>query len=99
MWKKLDQRLVAEQGTDFAVPESIAAHQVAVFVMCGAGMLGRLAAEYPADFYVDDRVARLPYTKREIKQAVDTLVTLARAAGMDPRQMPPMPRFHNCGIF
>lgn len=98
--RKLDQREVAEQATPyFANLESIRAHQVVVYVMCGGGLLGRSAAQQPIDFYIDDRCGRLPYSRREIVQAVATLATLAEAAGLDPRNLPRTPAFHNCGIF
>ena len=79
--------------------ESIKAHQVAVFVMCGGGFLGKMAAEQPADFYIDDRVSGLPFSKKKIYQAVETLTTLAKENKLNPHDMPQMSRFHNCGIF
>jgi len=79
--------------------DSIQAHQVAVYVMCGGGFLGRFAAEQPADFYIDDRVGRLPYENAEICQAVETLSTIAKENGLDPHNLPPMPNFHNSGVF
>jgi len=84
---------------EYGKGERLQAHQVAVFVMCGGGMLGHMAAEQPADFYIDDRCGRLPYGKREILQAVAVLTTLAKAAGHDPHALPSAPRFHNCGVF
>ena len=85
---------VGQQG-----PGQIAGLQTAVYVACGGGMLGRFAAEQPADFYIDDRVGRLPYRRKEILQAVEVLATLAQATGLDPHNMPKMPEFHNCGIW
>ena len=79
--------------------DSVRDMQIAVYVMCGGGMLGRLAAEQPADFYIDSRVWRLPYGKREIEQAVKILVIAAKAFGLDPHAMPAMPLFHNLGAF
>jgi len=73
--------------------------QVAVYVMCGGGLLGHFAAEQPADFYIDDRVGRLPYPRKEIYQAVSVLKTLAEAHCLDPHKMPELPSFHACGIF
>ncbi len=78
---------------------SIAAHQVAVYVMCGGGFLGSAAAHRPADFYIDDRCGKLPYPRREIEQAVKCLAVIAEAAGMNSHKLPEMARFHNCGIF
>lgn len=92
----LNQQKVKESGWG---KESIGPHQVAVYVMCGGGVLGSFAAEQPADFYIDDRVGRLPYPRKEICQAVETLTTIAEVNGLNPKHLPPMPRFHNCGIF
>lgn len=78
---------------------SIGAVQLAVYVMAGGGMLGRFAAEQPADFYIDDRVSKRPYPKRAIYRAVAVLTRMAQVAGLDPHQMPAMPRLHNLTIF
>ena len=94
--KKLDQNKVAESGWK---ADTIPAMQTAVYVMCGGGFLGRFAAEQPSDFYIDDRVGKLPYSRKQIMQAVETLVTIARANGIDPKRLPAMPNFHNMGIF
>lgn len=77
--------------------ETIPAMQIAVYVMCGGGHLGRFAAEEPKDFYIDDRVAGLPYKREEIIQAVAVLAAIARINGIT--ELPEMPRFHNMGIF
>ena len=94
--KKLDQNKVADSGWN---SETIPTMQTAVYVMCGGGFLGRFAAEQPSDFYIDDRVGKLPYSRKQIMQAVETLVTIARANGIDPKRLPAMPNFHNMGIF
>ena len=78
---------------------SIPTMQTAVFVMAGGGMLGRLAAEQPADFYVDDRTGRLPYTRKELTQAVAILCLIAEKNGPDSHKLPAMPDFHDLGIF
>lgn len=69
----------------------VAASQVAVYVMCGGGMLGNFAAEQPADFYIDDKVGWLPYPKSVIRETVRELVELARLNKLDPHNMPKMP--------
>ena len=79
--------------------DSVPLMQVSVFVMCGGGFLGRLAAEQPADFYIDSRCGKLPYGRREIMQAVKVLTTAAQAFGLDPHNMPRMPLLHNLGVF
>ena len=73
--------------------------QIAVYVAVGGGLLGRLTAEQPADFYIDTRAGRPPYPKRAIYQAVKVLAGLAKANGLDPHHMPPMPSFHGAGLF
>ncbi len=97
--KKLDLAAVKESDDFYCKSRPIGAHQIAVYVMCGGGFLGRFAAEQPADFYIDDRVGRLPYRRKEIMQAVQVLAVIAEARGLDPRKMPKMPEIHNCGIF
>jgi hypothetical protein len=94
--KKLDQSNVAESGWK---ADSIPGMQVAVFVMCGGGFLGRFAAEQPRDFYIDARTGKFPYSKTAILQAVEALATIAEVNGLDPRHLPSMPNFHNMGIF
>lgn len=78
--------------------ETIPTMQVAVYMMCGGGFLGKMAAEQPADFYIDSRCGKLPYGRREIMQAVQVLAIAAGANGLDPHHMPEMPRFHNMGV-
>lgn len=92
----LDQEKVKESGWK---AETIPFMQVSIYTMCGGGILGRFAAEQPSDFYIDDRVGKLPYKKVEIYQAVKTLVTIAEMNGLDPHDMPAMPDFHNMGVF
>jgi len=86
-------------GIDWTTPEAIGHAQVVVYVMTGGGMLGKMAAEQPADFYIDARVGRLPYGRREIMKAVGTLKQLVVRAGLDPRALPRMPYLHNLGVF
>jgi hypothetical protein len=94
--EKVDYELIAKNGWG---PECVPRLQIAVYVMCGGGFLGRSAAEQPADFYLDDRVSRRPYKGAEILQAVKTLAAIAKASGMNPYHLPEMPNFHNCGIW
>lgn len=94
---KLDMESVKESVKYYGY--NVANQQILVFAMCGGGMLGRFATEQPADFYIDDRVGKLPYPKREIIQAVRVLVAIAEVEGLDPHKLPTMPRIHNSGIF
>ena len=80
--------------------------QVTAYTMCGGGLLGRLAAEQPKDFYIDPRVGRLPYAKRDIFQTVAVIIAYCEVLGVDPKNVrgiaPPGETFfdaHNCGIF
>ncbi len=97
MYPKLNQKIIAETASVW--DKSIPFHQVAVFVMCGGGWIGKFAAEQPGKFYIDDREMDFPFLKRHIYEAVETLVTLAKENGLDPNKMPEMIRFHSCGIF
>lgn len=94
---KLDMDQVKESVKHYGY--EIGPQQVVVYVMCGGDMLGNFAAEQPADFYIDDRVGKLPYSRKDITQAVNVLVAIAEAHGLDPHHLPPRPRFHSSGIF
>ena len=83
LWRQVESRL----------PE-----QVAVYVMCGGGLLGKMASEQPADFYIDGRVGRLPYNRKAITQAVEVLRVHAEKEGFDPRNLAGV-AFHNYGTF
>lgn len=93
---QLNQEAVAQSSWG---RETVAFMQIALFVMCGGGLIGHMAAEQPEDFYIDDRLSKRPYARKDIYQAVATLITLARVNGIDTKKMPEMPRFHNMGVF
>lgn len=96
-YKKID---TSEKNDSFKYyTDCVPAHQVLVYTMCGGGFLGRFAAQQPGDFYIDMRVGGLPYSKRQIEQAVKVLATIAKLAGLDPKNLPSMPKIHNSGIF
>lgn len=101
--KQLDMERVIEgmqtEGSTWQEQETLQALQVAVYVMCGGGFLGRFAAEQPADFYIDDRCGRLPYPNKAICQAVRVLEAQAKAQGLDPHNLPAMLSFHQAGVF
>ena len=65
----------------------IQAMQVAVYVMCGGGILGNFAATKPADFYIDARVTRRPFRGFEIEQAVASLAEQASCDGLDSHNL------------
>ena len=95
--KTLDMERVKEQS-GFSGIEHLRLLQVAVYVMCGGGFLGKLASEQPADFYIDDRVGRLPYSKSAITQAVEVLRVHAEKEGLDTHNLAGV-GFHTCGTF
>ena len=95
--RTLEIDAVKEQ-TGFSGMEHIQRLQVAVYVMCGGGFLGKMAAEQPADFYIDDRVSRLPYGRKAITQAVEVLRVHAEKEGLDTHNLMGV-AFHNCGTF
>ena len=95
--KTLDMERVKEQS-GFSGIEHLRLLQVAVYVMCGGGFLGKLASEQPADFYIDDRVGRLPYSQKAIEQAVEVLRIHAEREGLDTHSLRSV-TFHNCGTF
>ena len=81
--------------TDFT-EEDLKSLQIEVWVMCGGGLLGEFGATRPTDFYIDDRVGRLPYPKRDIYQTVEVLKAGAFKLGKDPHNLP---RPHICGAW
>lgn len=98
--KKLNLDNVKEIAKEYwNEPEDVANLQLIVFTMCGGRYLGKFAAEQPGKFYIDSRVGKLPYGKREIYQVVEVLKIVAETNEYDPNQLPRMPRFHSCGIF
>lgn len=72
---------------DFEKVYKLRLHQVRVYTMCGGGFLGNFAATQPGDFYIDDRVGRLPYNKKEIYLAVEHLKRMAEEAGLNPKRL------------
>lgn len=89
----------AKNRKQHATKDSLAHLQTAVYVMAGGGFLGQSAACQPASFYIDARCGKLPYPKRAILQAVQALVIEAGVLGVDPNNLPPIARWHNCGVF
>ena len=72
--------------------------QVAAYVMCGGGFLGRSIADQPDAFYIDARCGKLPYSVREIYNVRDTLIRYRVTLNLD--KMPPLEfDSHNCGVW
>ena len=97
--RKLDPEKVRESIRDYYIDEDIGALQVAIYVACGGGWIGQNHAERPVEAYIDDRVGTLPYSRREIENMKIVLIAMADAKGLDPSNLPPMPKFHSCGVF
>lgn len=68
--------------------EDLKSLQIEVYVMCGDGMLGDFAARQPADFYIDTRVGKLPFARKDIYQAVEVLKAIAIKLGLNPHDLP-----------
>jgi hypothetical protein len=62
--------------------------QHTIKVMLGGGFLASAGANQPADFYIDSRVGRLRYPKRNIIGTVRMLAELAKRAGINPHAIP-----------
>lgn len=62
--------------------------QVELYVMTGKGFLGYFFASQPADAYIDLRVGRLPYSRKEIRAIQKLLIEQARQDGLDPHALP-----------
>ena len=94
--ENLNER-IAVKGRDAVVAE-MQKLQIAVYVMCNGGLLGSSAAYNPRDFYIDDRCGKLPYSRRQIMQAVRVLAIYQDVLGIEK-----MPRnqidFHSCGVW
>ena len=97
--RKLDPEKVRESIRDYYIDEDIGALQVAIYVACGGGWIGKNHAEQPVEAYIDDRVGKLPYSRREIENMKLVLIAMAKEKGLDPSNLPPMPKFHSCGVF
>lgn len=108
-FRKLDMKAVkesldyrSEKGHDSFVAE-MKRLQLAVFMACGGGFLGRMAAEQPGDFYIDMRCSKLPYKARQIEQAVQVLCLYAEMAGFRTKGDTDLPKdyadFHAAGLL
>lgn len=97
--RNLDHEKVRESIRDYYIDEDIGALQVAIYVACGGWSIGRSHAEQPAEACIDKRVGKLPYSRRDIENMKIVLIAMAEAKGIDPSNLPPMPKFHSCGVF
>ncbi len=64
--------------------------QVALYVMCGGGFVGRSFAEQPKSAYLDDRISKRPFKPNAIEAARLELVHVAEIAGLNPENLPTM---------
>jgi len=96
---EIDQTQIRPVDSESWARELIGVHQIAIYVMCGGGNLGRWAAENPSEFCLDYRIGRLPYEREEILRAVATLAQIAQAHGFNAHELPCMPLLHSFGIL
>jgi hypothetical protein len=87
-----------EDDLKWATEEDLKNLQIEVYVMCGGGLLGDFATTQPADFYIDVRVGKLPYPKRDVIQAVKVLEAMAIKLGKNPHDLP-RPNIVSAWIF
>lgn len=75
-----------------ATKEHLHSLQIAIYVMCGGGMLGKVAATQPGIFTIDTK-RRLPYSQECIRRVTTCLIAVADCLGEDPcnLDMPPLP--------
>lgn len=73
--------------------------QVAIYVAAGGGLVGNMFAHNPKHACKDTRTGRGPYREKSTQKMRQTLVALAEVKGLDPTCLPPMPEFHDCGVF
>jgi len=100
--KKLDPEQVAmryEGWTRKQKLRELETLQVVVYVAAGGGMIGRMYAEQPSIAYVDIRAGQRPYPVKVLENMVVVMMVLAKLLKLDPQMLPPMPAFHNCGVF
>ena len=97
--RKLDMEHVKESLAYYFKDSDIGALQVAIYVACGGGFIGKMNAEQPGQAYIDGRAAKRPYSLRQIENMRRVLVAMAEQRGLDPDNLPEMPNFHNCGVF
>jgi len=79
-------------------PEKFQSLQVAVYVMAGGGLIGRMYAEQPADAYLDVRAGRRPYNEGEIETVRQVLLAGCHTLGLDPHNLR-MPELYGCWVF
>jgi len=96
---KLDSEIVWDACRDYGQHWNIGTMQTVLYVAVGGGMIGRLFAEQPADAYIDSRVGKRPYTRKQIENLRQVLCILAESKGLDPHSLPKMPDFHGSGVF
>jgi hypothetical protein len=92
-----DQR--KQKGGTARLRQEMNSLRTAVHAMVGGGWLGSSAANQPNGFYIDDRVGKLPYSRRQILQAVEVLCIYMKVLKYTNETLPRLPSFHNCGVF
>lgn len=97
--RKLDMDQVKYALESCFSDADIGVMQVAIYVACGGGLIGRLYAEQPKEAYIGICARKLPYSRKEIENMRQVLVAMAEQRGLDPNNLPKIPKFHSCGIF
>ena len=95
--KKLDAPKGNRDALDCTMQE-LEQLRVLIYTMVGGSLLGDSAITQPADFYIDSRVGKLPYPKRQIMAAVALLHAMAVKLGLDPHRLPEL-RVNYTGWF
>ena len=78
--------------------DELQAVKATIWTMIGGGRLAEFAVRQPADFYIDIRVGRLPYSRRDILQAVAILAEAYEIA-QTPLKERTSPVLLNLGCF
>ena len=73
--------------------------QIVLCVMVGGGFIGADFARRPLTAKRDTRAGGAPYPVTKVEAVRGALVGLAEAAGLDPADLPEVPRFHAAGVF
>ena len=96
----VEQFRIAFSGwTRAAQEEALKSGQIAVYVMQGGGLIGRMYAEQPADAYRDTRAGRARYNGTDSENARNALRVMAEVLGLDPHALPPMPALPGMGVW
>lgn len=97
--RKLDIEQVKTALESGFADADIGALQAVIYTACGGGWLGNIYAHSPGIATIDSSYGKRPYSRKEIDNMRQVLVAMAEQRGLDPNNLPEMPKFHNCGVF